>query len=107
MAAIHRVWSTDWFRNSKTEIEKILISSSFHIDESIKQMTFYKGVLGEIVAGTFPIAQELEFLENYQQKKLVNKLKKTVDADFKKIEYSKCIEILEKNKKSFVFNDIR
>jgi asparaginyl-tRNA synthetase len=50
--------------------------------------------------------KDLNFLENYHQKELVNRLKNLLELDFKKVKYSEAIEILEKNKKSFVFNNI-
>ena len=53
---------------------------------------------------------ELKFLENYHEenkKELIDKLKKIAAANFKKIDYEEAIEILEKNKKNFVFNDIK
>ena len=51
--------------------------------------------------------KEVEFLESYNKKEIISKLKKIFGIDFKKIEYSKSVEILEKNKNSFVFNDIK
>jgi asparaginyl-tRNA synthetase len=53
---------------------------------------------------------ELEFFENYEsenKKEIISKLKKNVDGKFKKINYDETIKILEKNKKNFVFNDIK
>ncbi|MCE8159165.1 MAG: asparagine--tRNA ligase [Candidatus Moeniiplasma glomeromycotorum] len=53
---------------------------------------------------------ELKYLENYDKenkKELVEKLKKLANADFKKIDYGESIKVLEKNKKGFVFNDIK
>ena len=51
--------------------------------------------------------KELEFLENYNKKLKINKLKEVSNADFKKIDYNESIKILEKNRSSFVFNDIK
>ncbi|MDR1670361.1 MAG: asparagine--tRNA ligase [Spiroplasmataceae bacterium] len=50
---------------------------------------------------------DLEFLESYHQKQLINKLKNLLDSDFKIIKYAEVIEILETNKQNFVFNDIK
>jgi asparaginyl-tRNA synthetase len=50
--------------------------------------------------------QELEHFGSYNKKEIVNKLKKISQTSFKKISYSECIEILEKNKNSFTFNNI-
>jgi len=51
--------------------------------------------------------KELEFLENYNRKEIINKLKKILSNDFRKVDYSEGIEILKKNKQKFVFNDIK
>ena len=51
--------------------------------------------------------KELEYLGNYNQKKLLERLKKIAEKEFKKVEYDECIRILEKNKNLFVFNDIK
>jgi len=53
---------------------------------------------------------ELEFLEKYQKhnnKEITAKLEKLVKSEFKKIDYRECLEILEKNKENFVFDDIK
>jgi asparaginyl-tRNA synthetase len=54
---------------------------------------------------------ELEYLENYekkgQKKEIISKLKKIVEQPFERINYSQCVEILAKNKKNFIFNDIK
>lgn len=51
--------------------------------------------------------KELEFLENYNRKEIINKLKRILNNDFRKVDYSKSIEILKKNKQKFVFNNIK
>jgi asparaginyl-tRNA synthetase len=51
--------------------------------------------------------KELEFLEKYNKREIISKLKKILGVNFKKVEYSESVKILEKNKKSFVFNDIK
>lgn len=60
---------------------------------------------------------ELEYLENYGEnkenekkkvkKEIISKLKKITHGEFKKIDYNKVIEILERNRGNFVFNDIK
>ncbi|MCE8163532.1 MAG: asparagine--tRNA ligase [Candidatus Moeniiplasma glomeromycotorum] len=53
---------------------------------------------------------ELKFLENYDEenkKEIISKLKKFAGEKFKKIDYNKAIELLEKSKEIFVFNDIK
>ena len=53
---------------------------------------------------------ELKYLENYDKenkKEIISKLKKIIDKGFKKIDYNEDIKILEKNKKNFVFNNIK
>ena len=53
---------------------------------------------------------ELKYLENYDKenkKEIISKLKKIIDKGFKKIDYNEVIKILEKNKKNFVFNNIK
>ncbi|RHZ36417.1 asparagine--tRNA ligase [endosymbiont GvMRE of Glomus versiforme] len=54
---------------------------------------------------------ELEYLENYDKenkKEIINKIKKISRTSFrfKKISYNECIRILEKNKKTFAFDNI-
>jgi len=51
--------------------------------------------------------KELEFLENYNRKQIINKLKKILSNDFRKVDYSEGVEILKKNKQKFVFNSIK
>lgn len=51
--------------------------------------------------------KELEFLENYKRKEIINKLQKILSNDFRKVDYSEGVEILKKNKQKFVFNDIK
>jgi asparaginyl-tRNA synthetase len=51
--------------------------------------------------------RELEFLEKYHQKEIIGKLKNNFNTVFKKVDYSESIKILEENKKSFVFNNIK
>lgn len=53
----------NWAATNKNEIAKILENSGHLIDESIKQMNFYKNVLQELVDGTFPVSEETEFVE--------------------------------------------
>ena len=53
---------------------------------------------------------ELKYLEKYDEKNkkaIISKLKKITGEEFKKIDYVESIEILEKNKNNFVFNDIK
>lgn len=55
-------------------------------------------------------SQELKYLENYDEKNkkaIISKLKKITGEEFKKIDYGESIEILEKNKKNFISNDIK
>lgn len=63
-----------------------------------------KYVIDYIIADNI---EELEFLENYNRKEIVSKLKKILSNDFRKVDYSEGIEILKKNKQKFVFNDIK
>jgi len=49
---------------------------------------------------------ELEYLEQYHQKELVNELKKIINLNFPRPTYTECLEILIKNKKNFVYNEI-
>lgn len=53
----------NWAATNKNEIAKILENSSHLIDESTKQMNFYKNVLQELVDGTFPVSEETEFVD--------------------------------------------
>lgn len=53
----------NWAITNKNEIEKILENSSQLLEESMKQVHFYKNILGELVNGTFPISDETEFVE--------------------------------------------
>lgn len=50
---------------------------------------------------------ELKFLQKRNQKDLIAKLKELINKKFVKIEYSECIKILAKQKKNFVFNDVK
>src|SRR5947208_3185248 len=50
---------------------------------------------------------ELEYLEKNKEKEIINKLKKITSEEFKKVDYNEIIKILEKNKKNFVFGDIK
>jgi asparaginyl-tRNA synthetase len=53
---------------------------------------------------------ELNYLENYDKenkKEIINKLKKITGWEFKKIDYNEVIRILEKNKESFAFSNIK
>lgn len=52
-------------------------------------------------------ANDLELLESYHQKQVINKLRNLLELNFKKVKYAEVIEILEKNKHNFVFNDIK
>ncbi|WNE40790.1 MAG: Asparagine--tRNA ligase [Mycoplasmataceae bacterium] len=63
-----------------------------------------KGVIKYILDSNI---SDLEFLESYHQKQLINKLKNLLNSDFKIIKYAEVIEILEINKQNFVFNDIK
>ena len=52
---------------------------------------------------------ELKYLENYDKenkKEIINKLKKIVDQQFKRINYTQVLEILKVKKENFIFNDI-
>ena len=52
---------------------------------------------------------ELKYLENYDKenkKEIINKLKKIVDQQFKRIDYTQALEILKVKKENFIFNDI-
>ncbi len=53
---------------------------------------------------------ELKYLEDYEEKnkkKIISKLKKIVDREFKKVDYEEVIKILEKNKENFTFSNIK
>ena len=53
---------------------------------------------------------ELKKLENYDEenkKEIINKLKKIVGKQFKKVDYTQAIKILKEKKDNFVFNDIK
>ena len=53
---------------------------------------------------------ELKYLESYEEKnkkKIISKLKKIVDREFKKVDYEEVIKILEKNKENFTFSNIK
>jgi len=52
---------------------------------------------------------ELKYLENYDKenkKEIINKLKKIVDQQFTRIDYTQALEILKVKKENFIFNDI-
>jgi asparaginyl-tRNA synthetase len=52
---------------------------------------------------------ELKYLENYDKenkKEIINKLKKIVNQQFKRIDYTQALEILKVEKENFIFNDI-
>lgn len=46
---------------------------------------------------------ELEYLDKYEEKGLIEKLEKTVKQEFKRITYKECIEILQKAKQDWEF----
>jgi len=53
---------------------------------------------------------ELKYLENYDKenkKEIISKLKRILDADFRRVDYGESIEILKKSKKKFVFDNIK
>src|SRR6185436_20283928 len=63
-----------------------------------------KHVIKEIIKNN---SSELEYLEKYHQKELINELKKISNLDFPRLTYAECLEILAKNKESFVYNEIK
>jgi len=63
-----------------------------------------KYIIKKIIKDNLP---ELEYLEKYHQKELINELKKISNLDFPRLTYAECLEILAKNKESFVYNEIK
>ena len=63
-----------------------------------------KHVIKETIKNSLP---ELEYLEKYHQKELISKLKKISKLNFPRLTYIECLEILAKNKKNFVYNEIK
>jgi len=63
-----------------------------------------KYVIKEIMKNNSP---ELEYLEKYHQKELINELKKISKLNFPRLTYAEGLEILAKNKKNFVYNEIK
>ena len=50
---------------------------------------------------------ELEYLEKYHQKDLISGIKKISELNFPRLTYAEGLEILAKNKKNFVYNEIK
>ena len=50
---------------------------------------------------------ELEYLENYHQKEIINPLKKVEKKEFIQLEYTQAIEILKNSKQKFVFSHLK
>ncbi|KLL04107.1 MAG: asparaginyl-tRNA synthetase [Mycoplasmataceae bacterium CE_OT135] len=63
-----------------------------------------KYVIQKAIENNLP---ELEYLEKYHQKELIGKLKKISKLAFPRLNYAECLKILEKNKKNFVYNEIK
>jgi len=63
-----------------------------------------KYVIKEIIKNN---SSELEYLEKYHQKELISELKKISELNFPRFTYAESLEILAKNKKNFVYNEIK
>jgi len=50
---------------------------------------------------------ELEYLEKYNKKEIINKLRKVADQPFQRINYAQALEILKAKKEIFTFNKIK
>lgn len=63
-----------------------------------------KWVVNFVLTNNYP---ELEHLEKHTQKELINRLRRLTKESWEKVDYSKCIEILIKNKENFILRDIK
>lgn len=63
-----------------------------------------KHVIRQVIENSLP---ELEYLEKYNQSRLVNKLKEIISINFTRITYTESLEILVNSKNKFIYNEIK